>query len=197
MEPLVKHRLRAELLAARKHVAADVHAVEAQALCGHAPLVANGAQAVAAYVPVGSEPGSIELLDSLLKVCSMVLLPVARTGADREPLPLRWGEYRPGALTRAPFGLVEPPEPWLPPSALRDADVVLVPALAVDREGVRLGRGAGFYDRSLQFRAPSARLVGVVRDEELVDRLPVEPHDVRMTHALTPGAGLVGLCSTP
>ena len=47
---------------------------------------------------------------------------------------------------------------------------MLVPALAVDRRGVRLGRGAGFYDRSLPLAAPAARLVAVVRDDELVDR---------------------------
>jgi len=70
---------------------------------------------------------------------------------------------------------------------------VLVPALAVDRRGVRLGRGGGFYDRSLPLCAPGARLVAVVRDEEVVDELPAEPHDVPMTHALTPGAGLIAL----
>jgi 5-formyltetrahydrofolate cyclo-ligase len=58
---------------------------------------------------------------------------------------------------------------------------------------VRLGRGAGFYDRSLPLAAPTALLVAVVRDDELVDRLPAEPHDVRMTHALTPHGGVVAL----
>ena len=103
------------------------------------------------------------------------------------PLPLQWGEYRPGGLVAARFGLREPAQPWLPADAIAAATVVLVPALAVDRAGVRLGRGAGFYDRSLPLAAPTARLVAVVRDDELVDRLPAEPHDVRMTHALTPG----------
>jgi 5-formyltetrahydrofolate cyclo-ligase len=150
-------------------------------------------ETVAAYVPVGSEPGSVELLDTLLQVCHRVLLPIARSSTDRMPLPLRWAEYRRGELVRAPFGLLEPPDPWLPPSALADAGFVLVPALAVDRHGVRLGRGSGFYDRSLRFASPSARLIAVVRDNELVDDLPAEPHDVPMTHALTPRSGLVAL----
>jgi 5-formyltetrahydrofolate cyclo-ligase len=68
-----------------------------------------------------------------------------------------------------------------------------VPALAVDRRGVRLGRGRGFYDRSLGGRNPRARLIAVVRDAEFVDELPAEPHDVPMTHALTPGRGLITL----
>jgi 5-formyltetrahydrofolate cyclo-ligase len=71
--------------------------------------------------------------------------------------------------------------------------VVFVPALAVDRAGVRLGRGAGFYDRTLPLARAATRLVAVVRDDELVDQIPAEPHDVPMTHALTPRRGLVEL----
>ena len=108
--------------------------------------------------------------------------------------PLRWAVLESSdALVAAPFGLREPPEPWLPPTALGEAQAVFVPALAVDRRGSRLGRGAGYYDRSLAFCNPSALLIAVVRDDELVDRLPDEPHDVPMTHALTPGFGLVAL----
>ena len=121
------------------------------------------------------------------------MLPVTRIGADGNPEALWWGEYRSGALVAGRFGLLEPAEPWLPPAAVGEATVILVPALAVDRNGVRLGRGGGYYDRSLPLRAPGALLVAVVRDDEIVDELPSEPHDVRMTHALTPAMGLVRL----
>jgi 5-formyltetrahydrofolate cyclo-ligase len=127
-----------------------------------------------------------------------VLLPVARTGGpgnEDTPLPLRWGEYRPGALITGPWGLLEPPGPMLAESALAEATLVIVPALAVDRRGVRLGRGRGFYDRSLGGRNPQARLIAMVRDAEFVDELPAEPHDVPMTHALTPERGLIALPS--
>jgi 5-formyltetrahydrofolate cyclo-ligase len=73
------------------------------------------------------------------------------------------------------------------------AAVMLVPALAVDRRGRRLGRGGGFYDRTLPLCARGARLVAVVRDDEVLDEVPDEPHDVPMTHVLTPGEGLVAL----
>jgi 5-formyltetrahydrofolate cyclo-ligase len=106
---------------------------------------------------------------------------------------LQWGEYRPGQLVTARFGLLEPAGPWLPAMTVAEAGVVLVPALAVDRAGTRLGRGRGFYDRTLLLRDPRARLIAVVRDEELLDEVPHEPHDVPMTHALTPGLGLVAL----
>jgi 5-formyltetrahydrofolate cyclo-ligase len=188
-----KTELRAEILRARRTLAPQLHDAEARALYGHLPALIGDGETVCAYVPVGSEPGSAELIDSLLRRGVQVLLPVARDDAAGLPAPLQWGEYRAGGLVEARFGLREPAEPWLPADAIAGASVVLVPALAVDRAGVRLGRGAGFYDRSLPLAAPTARLVAVVRDDELVDRLPAEPHDVRMTHALTPNGGVVAL----
>ena len=188
-----KAALRKQLLAARRGIADDVRAAEARMLNEHVELLVSSGSTVCAYVPVGTEPGSVEMLNVLLHRAGRVLLPIARTMADETPLPLRWGEYRPGALSRGRWGLLEPPEPWLPESALAEAELVFVPALAVDRRGVRLGRGAGFYDRSLSDRDPQARLIATVRDAEFVDELPSEPHDVRMTHALTPEHGVITL----
>jgi 5-formyltetrahydrofolate cyclo-ligase len=188
-----KTQWRADILRARRAAPARLHDAEAHALREHLPAFIGAGETVCAYVPVGSEPGSAELIDSLLERKVRVLLPVARHNAADVPVPLLWGEYQAGGLVQARFGLQEPVEPWLPAEAIGEASVVLVPALAVDRAGVRLGRGAGFYDRSLPLAAPTARLVAVVRDEELVDRLPADAHDVRMTDALTPNTGLVAL----
>ena len=159
------------------------------------PMVSSGST-VCAYVPVGTEPGSVDMLDMLLRRSGRVLLPIARTtgpGNKGTPLPLRWGEYRPGALVPGLWGLLEPPEPALPESAVAEAALVIVPALAVDRRGVRLGRGRGFYDRSLAGRDPRARLIAMVRDAEFVDELPAEAHDVPMTHVITPERGVMAL----
>lgn len=191
-----KAALREQLLAARRSVADDIRAAEAHALARHVAGQVDIGSTVCAYVPVGAEPGSIEMLDVLLAQAGRVLLPVARTTAEDVPMALQWGEYRPGGLVTARFGLLEPAEPWLPPTALADASLVLVPALAVDKSGVRLGRGRGFYDRSLTHRDPRSRLVAVVRDDEVLDELPCEPHDVRMSYALTPGQGLIALDTT-
>ena len=188
-----KSGLREQLLAARRLVPGDVTAGEARSLTEHLAAVVSRDSTVCAYVPVGGEPGSIEMLDLLLRRTGRVLLPVARSTADDSPVALQWGEYRPGHLVAARFGLLEPAEPWLPATTLAEASVVLVPALAVDRAGVRLGRGRGFYDRTLVHRDPRARLIAVIRDDELLDELPREPHDVPMTHALTPGGGLIEL----
>ena len=191
-----KAALREQLVAARVGVADDVRAAEARMLSEHLePMVSSGST-VCAYVPVGTEPGSVDMLDMLLRRSGRVLLPIARTtgpGNKGMPLPLRWGEYRPGALVPGLWGLLEPPEPALPGSALAEAALVIVPALAVDRRGARLGRGRGFYDRSLDGRDPQARLVAMVRDVEFVDELPAEPHDVPMTHVITPLRGVMAL----
>jgi 5-formyltetrahydrofolate cyclo-ligase len=188
-----KSSLRSAVLATRRAVPAETQRAEADALRDHALALAVPGGTVCAYVPVGSEPGSPDLLAALVAAGVRVLLPVARE-VDGVPQPLAWGEFRrDDDLVPAPFGLREPAEPWSPPIAISRADVVLVPALAVDRVGARLGRGAGFYDRTLSLAAPTARLVAVIRDDELVDHLPAESHDVPMTHALTPGRGLVAL----
>lgn len=172
---------------------AEVHDAEAAALCRHLVEAVDGAHTVCAYVPVRFEPASIMLLDKLLQLGKEVLLPVARSDREGVPQPMQWGQYRPGGLVPARLGLQEPQKPWLPAEAVREAAAVLVPALAVDRAGVRLGRGAGFYDRTLPLARPSTRFIAVVRDEEILDALPAEPHDVAMTHALTPAGGLVAL----
>jgi 5-formyltetrahydrofolate cyclo-ligase len=188
-----KARLRSELLAARRAIPERVRHTESGQIRGHLIEAVGDAAIVCAYVPMGTEPGSPEILDALFQLCPTVLLPVARSGPDGEHLPLQWGRYVPGRLTTGRFGAQEPAAPWLPTSAVATADVVLVPALAVDRRGVRLGRGGGFYDRSLRWCGSVARLVAVVRDSEVLDEVPGEAHDVPMTHALTPGAGLMAL----
>ena len=191
-----KVQRRAAILASRRALARPQREAEAAMLADRVPDVVAGLAApvtVCAYVPVGAEPGSAELLDRLRALCGRLLLPVVRVGPDGSHLPLDWGEYAPGRLEPGRFGLLEPAPPWLPAEAVASAAVVLVPALAVDRRGVRLGRGGGFYDRSLALCAPGTRLVAVVRDDEVVDELPAESHDVAMTHAFTPGSGLIRL----
>ncbi len=192
-----KSPLRRELLAARRAVPEAVRRAESEQFCRHLGETVDGADIVCAYVPMGTEPGSPDILDVLAGLCDTVLLPVARTGPNGEHLPLQWGRYVPGGLIAGPFGTREPAGPWLPPSAVATAGMVLVPALAVDRNGVRLGRGGGFYDRSLGLCGPGTRLVAVVRDGELLDELPGDPHDVPVTHALTPGGGLIRLSGIP
>lgn len=86
-------------------------------------------------------------------------------------------------LERHRFGFWQPvaQAPQLDPSSVA---MVLVPALLFDRYGTRLGRGAGYYDRFLA-TIPHAVVVGVARCSTVVGELPVEPHDIAMTHLAT------------
>ncbi|SDG79752.1 5-formyltetrahydrofolate cyclo-ligase [Lentzea fradiae] len=177
-----KAALRSELLAARRAVPPEVRAAEAAALRAHvAALDVRPDQTVCAFLPVGSEPGDASWLDDLR---CRVLLPVV-TGDS----PLDWAVHTgPDALAPAALRLLEPTGPRLGASAIAGASLVLVPALAVSLDGVRLGKGKGHYDRSLSL--VTAPLIAVVRDEEVLPSVPAEPHDVRMDGVLTPSGGL-------
>ncbi|MFC7676714.1 5-formyltetrahydrofolate cyclo-ligase [Mycolicibacterium sp. GCM10028919] len=187
-----KAQWRTAVLRARRELTPARRRAEADAIRAALSTVVGDGDTICAYVPVSSEPGSADVLDALVAAGARVLLPVARDDHGT-PMPLTWGVYRSDALVEAPFGLREPAPPHEPPQAIASASMVLVPALAVDRRGVRLGRGAGYYDRTLALAGPGARLCAVVRDEEFVDELPGEAHDVAMTHVLTPGRGLFEL----
>ena len=178
---------RKRLVKARAELSSEVRAAEAQALADAVSEVAWPAATVCAYVPVGTEPGSVALLDALRAAGRRVLLPIVTGRAA-----LDWGVYfGADSLVPGPYGLREPGGLRLGPGAVVNADAVLIPALAVDRRGVRLGRGAGHYDRSLG--SVTAPRIAIVRAEEFVDRLPAEPHDVLMTAVLTPSGGFAQL----
>ncbi|MFE3543458.1 5-formyltetrahydrofolate cyclo-ligase [Nocardia sp. NPDC059177] len=184
-----KYAWRTRILADRAQVGAAEHTTEAGLLAARMPGLAGADAVVCAYVPIRGEPGDLRMLDALRERDATVLLPV--TG---EPGPLSWARYEgPDSLRKARFGLLEPATAILPPATVAEASTILVPALAVDRRGVRLGRGAGYYDRTLSAVRPATRLIAIVRDNELVDRLPEEPHDRRMGWALTPAGGLCEL----
>ena len=94
-----------------------------------------------------------------------------------------------GELEAGRFGLSHPVGPRLGPTAIGAADTVVVPALAVDSVGIRLGRGGGYYDRALVHARHDAVLVTVVFDDERVDALPREIHDRPVTAVVTPSGG--------
>ncbi|MDL5160315.1 5-formyltetrahydrofolate cyclo-ligase [Actinomycetospora termitidis] len=148
---------------------------------------------VCLYVPVRAEPGAapngaLPMLDAAVAIGRRVLLPVVVGDA-----PLDWAGFTDrGDLQAGPHGLLEPSGRRVGPGAIADASVVVVPALAAAPDGVRLGRGGGHYDRSLPLASPSAVIVAVVGDTELLPDLPVEPHDVRVHAVWRPSTGLIG-----
>ncbi|MER6064509.1 5-formyltetrahydrofolate cyclo-ligase [Streptomyces sp. NPDC004059] len=183
--------LRRELLSVRNRLPENDVDETGRALAERAlelPELAH-ARTVAAYVSVGSEPGTRALLDALRARGVRVLLPALLPDND-----LDWGEYAgPGSLARVQHGgkmaLFEPSGARLGADAVTAADVVLLPGLAVDARGMRLGRGGGSYDRvlaRLERAGAHPRLVVLLYDTEVVAQVPAEAHDKPVHAVVTP-----------
>ena len=189
-----KVALRGRLLAERRakttqdrdSAAADLQVTLRNSVRAQQPKV------IAGYVPVGAEPGG-PALPELLASLGTLILPVLRDDGD-----LDWATYEgPSSLRQATRGLHEPAGRRLGVNAVRAAAYVIVPALAVDRTGARLGRGGGSYDRALARVSPTAFTVALLHDGELLESVPVEPHDRRVSAVITPEDGLVPLSGPP
>jgi 5-formyltetrahydrofolate cyclo-ligase len=183
-----KEQLRATLLAARRSMAETERAAAGRALrdavLEDPPTQMAGT--VAAYVSVGTEPATRALLFALWKRGSYVLLPLLRADGD-----LDWASYEgPDSLVERASGLLEPGEPPRGVTAIRSADLVIVPALAADGRGQRLGRGGGSYDRALARVGPAVPTIALLYDSELLDEVPAAPHDQPVRAVARPGHGI-------
>ncbi|MEU9011291.1 5-formyltetrahydrofolate cyclo-ligase [Streptomyces sp. NPDC048479] len=184
-----KSAVRRELLDARGLLSTEDVQKAATVLARQALSLPELTEAgtVAAYVSVGREPGTRALLDALRERGVRVLLPVLKADND-----LDWGAYRgPEHLVRAGRGLLEPDGERLGVDAVLEADAVLLPGLAVDARGMRLGRGGGSYDRVLSRLAAAGAdpaLVVLLYANEVLARVPEEPHDHPVHAVVTPTA---------
>lgn len=172
-----KDALRERLLAARRARPEAERDAARSAIRGHVLAAAGAWSVVAAYEPLRTEPGSTALLSALASRGVRVLVPVTRPDHD-----LDWTVWTPGR-TPAPLTVAAGP---LGPDAVASADAVLVPALAVGRDGARLGRGRGSYDRALARVRPDADLAALLFAGEVHDTVPADPWDVPVRAAVTP-----------
>lgn len=186
MDPIEAQKiaLRDQLVTRRRRQ--PLHAVreDAEAIAQHllATDEVRRAATVAVYISVSNEPGTGPLVEQLHAMGRRLILPVLLPDND-----LDWAVYTgPEGLMPAGRGLLEPAAPRLGVDAVATADVVLCPALAVDRSGMRIGRGGGSYDRVLT-RIPAGTFVcALLYDGEVVDRVPADEHDRRVAAAVTP-----------
>ena len=170
-----KAALRAEILAARAGQSAEQRAAAGGLIRDHVLSLpqAQMAGTVAAYFSVGTEPDTHSLIYGLWKRGTYVIIPLLRPDGD-----LDWASYEgPESLVPGPKGLLEPSEPSRGVDAVARAALVLVPALAVDTSGNRLGRGGGSYDRALARVGPRVPVIALLNDGELIDHVPAAPHD--------------------
>jgi 5-formyltetrahydrofolate cyclo-ligase len=179
-----KAALRARHLARRRARPHEERDAAATAVTGSLLHGLARARVVAAYVPDPEEPGHGRLPAAFTQLGARVLLPVVPAAGTELDWAVDTGRLVPGR-----FGLLEPHGPRLGATAVGTADVVVLPALGISRDGVRLGRGGGYYDRALRHVRSGAALVAVVFDDELLDHLPADPHDQRVTAVVTPSGG--------
>jgi len=183
-----KDGLRRTLLAARRARTPEARSEAERAIAAHAAAdrALSRAARLAAYLAMPHEPPTGQLLQDALASGREAVVPVTRPGHR-----LAWVVHDPEAPTvRSTLGVDEPTTSPLPGDALTEVDLVLVPALAVDHHGNRLGRGAGYYDRALaglRGRPDRPLLCAVVFAEELLPEVPHDDHDVPVDLVLTDG----------
>ncbi|WP_241831149.1 5-formyltetrahydrofolate cyclo-ligase [Parafrankia soli] len=175
--PQPKSELRRRLLALRRAGVLPDPTVLTERLLALPEVTA--ASCVAAYVGMADEPDTAEILTRLRARGVRVLLPVVRADLD-----LDFREFA-GTLIPGAMGTREPP-PSAPLVELAKADVVIVPALAADERGNRLGRGGGSYDRALTRATPGTPVIALLNDRELLGDVPAKPHDRPVTIIVTP-----------
>ena len=143
------------------------------------------AQSILLYVPLDDELDLRACADAARRSGKLIALP--RYLPDQSVYCAAVYRGEPGELTPAKFGIPEPPvnAPVVP---LNRLDLALVPGVAFDPAGRRLGRGRGFYDRLLA--DVTGVKCGVALDEQIVSELPEEPHDMAMNYILTPSRWL-------
>lgn len=180
-----KATIRSRLLAARRVCAPGVRAEWSAAACALLLDAAAGAGTVAAYASFGTEPDTAPLLVGLAARDVRVLLPILENDGD-----LAWGRYSgPDSLVRGTGSILEPADS-LGVHAVLDADIVVLPGLAVDPLGMRLGRGGGSYDRVMARIASAGRAarpwtVALLYPGEVGVAVPAEPHDRPVDAAAT------------
>jgi 5-formyltetrahydrofolate cyclo-ligase len=173
-----KRVLRTRLLAARSALSADQLEAARAAVCGHVLVQMDAATAVGrpwyivcGYQPLPTEPGSVALLEAMAERGAAVLVPLMRPDRD-----LDWTRWPAGA----PLGIDE----------VARATVLLVPALAVDWSGRRLGRGGGSYDRVLARVSAAVPVAALLHRGEILDEVPADPWDRTVNAVVTPDGWL-------
>lgn len=177
-----KHAMREEHTAYRRHLRSspDLKRNLDAAISSHLRRLLSEVTGhnVAAYSPLPTEPGGKDMIPAAAEAARTLFLPISLPGGA-----LRWSPLSAAPNTTGAFGIAEPTGARFNSNVLRSCRAVVVPALAVDAAGMRLGKGSGYYDRALAgLEVPT---IAVVYARELVDAVQSDPHDVPVSAVVT------------
>ncbi len=183
-----KNALRERLLAIRAAIPASVRRAASLSIAARLSMLPawQRARAVVLHAPLGAEVDTAELTRLALAAGKQVAWPrISPAGTALEFACCAAAELVPG-----PARALEPP-PSAPLLPLQAVDLAVVPGVAFDRSGARLGRGRGHYDATLSLLRPDAARVGLAFDAQVLDLVPTEPHDARLDAVVTESRLLV------
>lgn len=178
-----KRALRAEIRERRRIRTATERTDDDQALTARLIALANElhATSLSAYLSLPDEPGTRDFLSWACDNGIRVLIPVSRPDGL-----LDWATYDGGDEDEDLLGMPTPTSELLGPIAINDVDLILVPAAAVDRTGMRMGWGRGYFDKTLGSMEGCPPVYAVIFDDELVDSVPRERHDMPVGGVVRP-----------
>jgi 5-formyltetrahydrofolate cyclo-ligase len=182
-----KRALRAELRERRRIRTATERERAATQITQHLIDLTSdvGSRSIAAYLSTPEEPGTRDFLHWACENDIRVLLPVSRADGL-----LDWAPYDGDDEDEDLLGMPTPTSELLGPIAINSVDLIIVPAASVDRTGMRLGWGRGYFDKTLGSMENCPPVYAVIFDDELVDTVPAERHDQRVNGVVTP-SGIV------
>lgn len=177
---MIKDKLRAEMRAKRRALTPDEISVLSEKIRGMLFTLdcVKKAKGVCSFISAFREPDTVEIIRQLWERNIKVAVPISDT--ETNTLSLSYiGSM--ADLTSGAYGILEPSV--IKPADEKDIDVILVPGLAFDRNGGRMGFGMGYYDRLLS--ESGAVKIGLCYDFQLLDSIPAEKHDVPMNYIIT------------
>ncbi|MBW8762155.1 MAG: 5-formyltetrahydrofolate cyclo-ligase [Microbacterium sp.] len=184
-----KRALRAELRE-RRQLLSDAQRETAAAAIGARldDLVDSlGARSISCFLSTTTEPGTRDFVTRAVRRGIRVLLPVTRADGL-----LDWAVATDdGEIAEGLHGLPEPTGDVLSPMAVNDVDLMIIPAAAVDRTGMRMGWGRGYFDKTIGSMEKCPPVYAVIYDSEVLDSLPSEVHDQPVTGVVTPTQTLI------
>ena len=177
-----KRALRAELRGRRRTMTSSELEAATAGFTQNLIDLANGlgVHSLAAYLPTQDEPNVRPFLAWAQEQDIRVLLPVSRDDGL-----LDWAVSS-DAEQEGLFGIPEPVGDLLGPIAINDVDLIIVPAAAVDRTGMRMGWGRGYFDRMLGSMEKCPPVYAVIFENEFIDAVPTELHDKGVNGVVTP-----------